>query len=218
MQALTRKDYLNTSTEIYIDIVNLFTSKQNRKLLCNNLHVIYAQNGGKSSIYKFYYVCNLLIDKFVKENNLYEFEFADEQATCLDNYVEKLKIINKTFIKECYKHFQWDIFNPFHDKIEVGVHGRRSLKKMHELTPDDHLTLDLWREQSTHVSNKNFKDNNKIPTYRASLHTRHFDKSNEGLRENDPNRSSLETPIYGYDMSEIYKGLDNYKSESWYSM
>jgi hypothetical protein len=121
-------------------------------------------------------------------------------------------------MKSCYVYFNWEDFNPFQDYIEVGAHGKRSMKKMSELTPDDHLTLDLWREQSTHVSNKNFRDNNKIPVYRTSLHTRHFDKNNEGFRDRDADRSSLETPIYGYDMTEIYKGLDNYKSESWYSM
>ena len=78
--------------------------------------------------------------------------------------------------------------------------------------------MELWREQFTSVLNRQFRNNNKIPAYHVGIHTRHFDRGNEGLRYNNPDRSSLETPIYGYDMSRISDSVCNYKQDDWFGV
>jgi len=214
----SRKGVLNKPTELKIDMVELFLSDNNSSVLKSGLYAIYQQNGGKASRGKFYHLVELLQRKFVKENDLYSYTTVEAQATGTNNYVEALRAINKDFHSTVYTYFKWNMYNPYKDDIEVGPSENRQLKKSAEIMPEDFGTLDLWREQFVQVLNRQFRDNNRIPVYRTSIHTRHYDRSNEGLRFNDPDRASLETPIYGYDMSRIEDGLCNYKSDSWFGL
>jgi hypothetical protein len=132
--------------------------------------------------------------------------------------VEALRAINQDFKNECYKYFKWNAFNPFQTKFEVGPHEKRVLKKGFALDHTDHGTLDVWREQFTQTLNRQFRYENKIPIWQTSVHTRYYDTANEGLKQKNKCDSSLETPVYGYDMSDIYAGIDKYKSEDWYTM
>ncbi len=214
----SRKGVLNKPTELKIDLVELFISESNTKPLHTSLHAIYQQNGGKAGFVKFGKLIRLLQKKFVKENTLRDYQTADWQATGNQNYVDALRAINNDFHKMVYRYFKWNVYNPFHDDIEVGPNEDRTLKKSAEIMPEDFGTLDVWREQFTLVLNRQFRDNNRIPAYRTGIHARHFDRGNEGLRENDADRSSLETPIYGYDMSRIGDTVCNYKQDSWFGV
>lgn len=212
------KGVLNKPTNIKINLLELFHSDDNTNLVSTSLYAIYRQNGGKCGRSKFRELIPLLMKKFSASNNLHGYETVEAQTTGVNNYVEALRAINKDFQKYCYKYFKWNIANPFNDEVEVGPSDKRTWKKPYELRPDDHMTLDLWREQFTQVLNRNFRDNNRIPVYRTSIHTRHFDRSNEGLLENNPDRASLENPVRGYDMSQIEKGIFNYKDNSWWEI
>lgn len=212
------KGIRNKPTTIKIDLKKLFLSEPNQDMLKNNLFTIYQQNGGKQTRSAFYKFIKQLSNRFVVDNDLNAYETVEAQATGFVNYTEALKAINNSYHKVCYKYFKWNIANPFRDDVVVGPHDHRVLKKGFDLSHEDHGTLNLWREQFTQVLNSQFRDNNRIPVYRQALHTRHYDRGNEGLRDNDSDRSSLETPVYGYDMTEIYKNLDNYSKDQWYSM
>lgn len=214
----TLKGIRNRPTKIKIDLTKLFLSEANQNLLKTNLFTIYQQNGGKQRRAIFYKFIDKLTERFVLDNDLNSYETAEAQATGFNNYTEALKAINNDYHKVCYRYFSWNVANPFRDDVIVGPSDRRVVKKSYNLRPEDHGTLEVWREQFTQVLNAQFRDNNRIPVYRQALHTRHFDRSNEGLQNGDPDRSSLETPVYGYDMSKIYDNLDNYKSDQWYSM
>lgn len=214
----TFKGIRNKPTVIKIDLKKLFLSDANQNLLKTNLFTIYQQNGGKQPRAAFYKFIKQLSNRFVLDNDLNAYETAEAQATGFNNYTEALKAINNDYHKVCYKFFSWNIANPFRDKVTVGPSDRRVLKQGYDLSHEDHGTLDVWREQFTQVLNAQFRDNNRIPVYRQSIHTRHYDRGNEGLQHNDADRSSLETPIYGYDMSQIYKNLDKYSKTEWYSM
>ena len=214
----SRKGVLNKPTNIKLDLNEIFISKKNTNLLLSGLFDVYTQNGGKEPRHKFEIVINLLQRKFMTFDNLNDYCTAEWQTTGFNNYVESLRAINNTFTKYVYTYFKWNIYNPFKDDIEVGPNDDRKKIKSAEIMPDDFGTLDVWREQFSQVLNRQFRDNNRIPVYRTSIQTRHYDTTNEGLRENNPDRASLETPIYGYDMSNIKANIDNYKSESWYSM
>jgi hypothetical protein len=214
----SRKGVLNKPTCVKIDIKDLFLSPGNISNISLNTHTIYRQYGGKTGLKKFKQLIILLMKKFAKENDLYGYETVENQTMRIYNYPMILKTINKDFVDFAHKYFGWDNYNPFRDLVEVGTSDNRVLKKSSDLTPDDHLTLEVWREQFTQVLGRNFRDNNKIPVYRTSLQTRHYDRSNEGLKHGDSDRASLDMPIYGYDMSQIHRGIDNYKSEEWYGI
>lgn len=210
------KGVRNKPTELRIDLPELFLSESNTKPLQRSLHTIYQQNGGKASYNKFKHLVVLLQKKFVRENNLHDYDTAESQATGVRNYVDILRTINNDFHKLVYRYFRWNAYNPFADDIEVGPRDDRVLKKSSEIMPEDFGTLELWREQFTQVLNRQFRDQNRIPVYRTSLHTRHLDRSNDGLREDDPDRASLNTQVRGYDMSRIGDLVCNYKKEEWY--
>jgi hypothetical protein len=212
----SRKGVLNKPTELTIDLNDLFLSASNSARLKHNLYTIYHQNGGKSTRAKFYQLVELLQMKFAKNNKLNEYITAEADVTGFNNYVEALKTINNDFHKMVYNYLQWNVYNPFKDDIEVGPSDDRRMKKSAEIMPEDFGTLDVWREQFSQVLNRQFRNNNRIPVYRASIHARHYDRSNEGLQFNDPDRASLENPIYGYDMSRIKGAVCNYKSEDWF--
>lgn len=214
----TVKGVRNKPTVLKIDLEDLFLSAANQNMLKNSLFTIYQQNGGKRRRREFNTFIDQLSKKFVLDNDLNSYETAEKQATGVNNYTECLRAINNDYHKVCYKFFSWNVANPFRDKVTVGPSDRRVSKQGYALTPEDHGTLEVWREQFTQVLNAQFRDENRIPVYRQSIHTRHYDRGNEGLQQNDPDRASLETPIYGYDMSQIYKNLDKYSSTDWYSM
>ena len=214
----SRKGVLNKPTNVELDIKQVFLSAKNTNLLLTGLYDIYTQNGGKSPRSKFEELITLLQRQFVKENNLYAYNTVESQATGFNNYAEVLRTINNDFTKTVYKYFKWNLYNPFKDDIEVGPNDDRKKIKSAEIMPEDFGTLDVWREQFTQSLNRQYRNNNNIPVYEKGIHMRYYDRANEGLRDNDPDRASLETPIYGYDMSNINRDTDNYKSEGWYSM
>ncbi len=214
----SRKGVLNKPTELKIDLEELFLSESNAKLLHASLHIIYQQNGGKAGFAKFGKLVRLLQRKFARENTLRDYYTAEWQATGTNNYVDALKAINNDFHKLVYTYFKWNMYNPYHDNIEVGPNEDRTFKKSAEIMPEDFGTLEVWREQFTNVLNRQFRNNNQVPVHRVGLHARHFDRGNEGLRENDVDRASLETPIYAYDMSRIGDTVCNYKSDEWFGV
>ena len=212
------KGVRNKPTEIKIDLKDLFMCESNQNMVKNGLYTIYQQNGGKQSRAVFNNFAKQLANKFAAQNDLNAYETAEAQATGFNNYAEALRAINNAFNKVCYGYFAWNTANPFKDRVEVGPSDHRVLKKGYALNHTDHGTLELWREQFTQVLNSQFRDNNRIPVHRQSIHTRHYDTGNEGLKYGDPDRSSLETPVMGYDMSQIYDNLDKYSKTEWYSM
>lgn len=214
----SRKGVLNKPTIVPLDIKEIFLSNKNTNLLLYGLYDVYTQNGGKSSQLKFEQLLRLLQRKFVKKNDLYSYCSAEWQATGYNNYVEALKAINNDFTKDTYKYFKWNLYNPFKDDIEVGPSDDRRKIKSAEIMPEDFGTLDLWREQFSQVLNRQFRNGNRIPVHQTSIHTRNYDRGNEGLRDGNSDRASLETPIYGYDMDRVKLQIDNYKSDSWYGL
>ncbi|NDB85391.1 MAG: hypothetical protein EB127_22215, partial [Alphaproteobacteria bacterium] len=148
--------------------------------------------------------------------NLNLYTTIEGSATGLINYVEVLRSINEHFSKFVHNYFKWNVYNPFHDLVEVSnpASGNRYLKKGSEMTPDDYGTLDLWRNQITQVSNKNFRNNNKIPAYQAGLHTRNYDRGNEGLKY-DEDQSSMENHIHGYDIDTQSTVIADKINDAW---
>ena len=213
------KGAANKPTKIVFDMYGLFLANANIDVMCKNLYNVYQQNGGQSNKGKFRDLVILLQQKFLRTTNLGSYELAESNGD-KTNYVEVLRAINVDYMKFVYNYFKWNVYNPFHDLVDVddissGVSGKRCLKKGSEMRPEDYGSLDLWRSQITQVSNKNFRNNNKIPVYQAGLHTRNYDRDGGGLKY-DKDQSSLENQVHGYDMREPRRSVLNYKSDEWF--
>jgi hypothetical protein len=194
----------------------MFLGQSNTNKLQYQLYQIYQENGGKSSKAKLYKLISLLQQKFVKENNLTNYIAIEADVVGFNDYVEALKTINADFKKMVFNYFSWNSYNPYKDDLLVGSAGDRRTIKSAEIQADDFGTLDTWREQFVQVLNRNFRDNNRIPVYRTSIHTRHYDRGNDGLQHDNPDHASLVNPVRGYDMSRIGDSAVNYKSEEWF--
>jgi hypothetical protein len=203
---------------IDLDLYELFNSDGNRLFLADNLYKIHQQNGGRSTTEKITLLVPKLMAEFCRNKNVRGYDVAETNATSQKNWSAILKAINHDFIKHCYKHFKWNNFNPFREYILVGENGKRRYKKFQDLMPDDYGTLDLWREQFIQINNNQFRDNNAIPTYRTGIQTRNYDTGNEGLREGDRDRASLENYQRRFDMSTIVQAIDNYRDRDWFGM
>jgi len=193
----TIKNIKNLPTNISTSNIELFLSRNNFIKLSNDLYVTYLNNGGKISNKDFDKIVLFLIKDFLSKNNVNEYYTVESSATGYNNYMEVLNYINNDFRKYFYNYMRWNVYNPF--KADVKLIDEE--KKGYELMAKDHGQINLWQNEYTMSSNKNYRNNNKIPFYEAALYNRNYDKSNDGLTPSD--RSSLETPIYGYNMRDI---------------
>jgi len=205
---------------VLVDIKEVFTSKSNVQKLIHSVWKINKQNGSTASLEKVSKDTIKLIKTFLSEHNVYEYKTAEEQATGNINWVEILKTINNDFMQYCYSSYiKWNQFVPTRITLDVGPRGNKKEKKMYELTPADIQTVDAWRNQETRIMNDMFRYQNKIPIWQTAMHTRNYDRSNEGYQVKDPDRASIETPVYNsYDMSSIHKVLDQWTSTGWFGM
>ena len=102
-------------------------------------------------------------------------------------------------------------WNPFRASCVVGIKNEFQntlrTKTLHDMVYDveDTRNMDIWRPERTVRMNNDYRYNNQIPVWQCSMNKRNYDRDNDGLEHSDPNRSSLETPIRGYEMTDIYK-------------
>lgn len=206
-------------TFLEIDIEKVFKSDSNLKMMANSLHKVHRQNGGRSTIQKFLSLTPKLAESFSRRYDINKFEDVTYQATGHHNWSELLKTVNNEFMSFCYNKFRWNSLVPTREWAEVGATGERKQKRFYELTVEDIGTLDYWRKQETQRINKAFRHNNKIPVWQRSMHNRFYDKSNDGLHSNDPDRASLENFVHGgYDMDRIHELIDKWTDQSWFGM
>lgn len=200
-----------------VDIKKLFNSSSNISKMTLKLYEVYLQNGGKDIYDKFSNNIIYLSKTFSNENNLYNFKYVD--STNQNNWVEILKFINNKFTKYCYNWFKWNSFVPTRDVVEVGTYDNRKKKHFFELMADDIPTLNYWRKQEVYRVNNMFRYNNEIPFWQKTMNTRYYDKSNEGFRNGDSDRASLENPVYDrYNMSNMNDLLDSWNKGDWFGI
>lgn len=214
------KGVLNKPSHVTQDLNVLFASKQNLCRMHKKLYAEYCRdtNAAKTEaeFAKFFLG---EVELFKKRGDLNCYTTAEFQATGFNNINLALEQINADLAAECRKHFPYQTHNPFKANYEVGSLEEKVLKKGFDLTHTDMQTLDMWRASVTNTVNRVYRDNNQIPVYRRSLHMRHIDRSNEGLRANNPDRASVENFVpQRYNMDKIKRTHMNYKDETWFGL
>lgn len=210
------KGMRNLPVRFAVDMNDVMRSQVNMLLLCKSVYRYYRQNGGRASYDKICELVEVCLDRFMKEYDINDFISAEWQATGNNNYSEALNAANNMFMKKVYDLLPANRMVPTREYAIVGPHDAREVKRYSELTAADIPTIDVWAKAEVQVINKQFRDNNRIPFWQCSMHKRHYDRGNDGFRENDPDRASLENPIYAYDMSNIHANIDHWKKEEWF--
>jgi hypothetical protein len=201
------------------DLKNMFTAEVNKQKMIVSLYKIHRQNGGRSTVDKFTVLIPKLMNAFMKSNNLNQYQSAADNATGNQDWTEALNAINYDFHKYVYKAFKWNVFVPSREYVEVGDYNNRKQVKAHEILAQDIPTLDVWREQQIVIMNKHFRNNNKIPVWRSSIHTRNYDRddSANGYKY-DVDHSSRENFQRVYDMTDIHDTIDKWEDSSWFGL
>lgn len=214
------KSVFNVPSEqdfVSVNMVRVFLCDRNMSLMSKSLHNIHLNNGGKSPIAKFNKLVPLLAKQFISTRDLSQYQSVEYESTGFNNHVDLLKSINSEFQKYCYSYLRWNAFVPTRAWTEVGPSDDRKQKRMSELTADDIPTIDIWQQQEISVMSKFFRDNNRIPIHQHRMHTRHYDRGNDGLKA-EPDRASLDNFQRGFKMDSIYAGLDKWTNDGWFGM
>lgn len=131
------------------------------------------------------------------------------------NWLESFRALNEDFMLWSRRFLRENMYVPFRSRTTTGSLNEfeNNVREVanHNLLSEDVKEINVWRKYDINKKNSHFRYENNIPFWQRSMNIRHADRSNEGLREgNDSFRSSLDNPIYGYDMKEIYK-IKNFK-------
>jgi hypothetical protein len=210
------RNLANKPSFTQMDMNDVFKSEANQLMLSRNLYNISKRNGGRSNLQKFVKLVPLLQQDFCKTHNLNETDMVESGVTGQKDWVLILKAINNMFIKKCYDLFRWNAFVPTRESTMVGATGNRKMKKLSELLAHDIPTVDVWEDVDQNRNNSQYWLDNKIPIWRESISRRWLDKSNEGLRDNNPDRASLENFQRGFDQSTIFSIIDNWTTSGWF--
>lgn len=212
------KNLANRPDFVHIDIEDVFKSKPNQLMLARNLYNISKHNGGRSNLQTFINLIPRVQKEFCRTRDLSQYDMAESSATGQKDWVLILKAINNAFIKQCYNLLKWNHFVPSRESAMVGPTDDRKMKKFTDLLAHDYGTIDVWEDVDQNRDNSRYWLDNKIPIWRASIHSRPYDRHNEGLRDNNPDRASLEVFQRGFDQSTIFATIDKWQSKDWFGM
>jgi len=101
--------------------------------------------------------------------------------------------------------------NPYKLNARIDHYDRNGnysyeIKNYKDLSAVDMEQLRVWELLSVETDSSKYRHNNKIEKDRISRHVRNYDRDNEGqgLRYDNSDRSSLDNPIRGFNMEDIY--------------
>ena len=177
----------------------------------------------KQNTEKFNPNLNTLIPKLMlqwsKIKNIDDFEYVYTDQTQI------LDFINKDFLKDPMvinvytdKLTKSDRLNVFRSTEFADNAGHFKKKSYDKMTADEYKNIDVWHETELFSTKNKFRYANQIPNWQKSMNVRHYDKSNSGLHEADPDRASLDVFQRGYDMSNIHKGSEFYNNSEFLNL
>jgi hypothetical protein len=151
---------------------------------------------------------NITVPKLMKiwaaNKKIDEFEYVYSDKTQI------LNSINQEFLKDPNtKILHKDRLNVYRASIATHENIKKPYDKM---TAEDYKNIDVWENTESLIKNKDSRYANQIPIWQKSMNLRHYDRSNDGLRQASFERSSLDVFQRGYDMTNIYKGTEYYKN------
>ena len=212
----------HTPDFVCIDIKKAFLTKSNTIKLIKTLYNIHRGDGGKTKVDVFVNVIPTLMKNFAEENDIGNYRWVSHP-----NWYEELKAINVEFVEKYRDLFRWEFnqhqpdLNPFKLYYQTGnvneYEDNVVSKRLDTYTAEDVKNADLWSEYNIYTQNNKFRNKNRPYAWQYSVQKQRrygLDKDNDGLRYTKEN-SSLEVPIRGYDMSDIYDGTGKYQKKEW---
>lgn len=216
----SKKGTANKPTAVQFDQVNItdvFLSESNKLLLVSNMQRYALSQGITKQFETFASLIDRFQLEFLSRHDIASYKMA-EYAVGLDNWVEVLKVANGQFIKFFSDKLPANTFLPSRAGTYVKTNTGTVWKQYTDLLASDYGSINVDGNYTVPVMNVNSRGSNAIPTYRTALHTRHYDRDNDGLA--DTNVSSRENFQRGFNMSEIIQTVDEpmWTKDGWYGV
>lgn len=217
MEFLSRKDMINVPIAIYQkNIKDTFIAQDNQVNVSKRIYQLHKSNGG---ILNYIYFRSILQARMREWISGFSFENISQVHDIYS--VDHIYYLNKIFIKKCYDLYTFkakdklDIVpdsNVYRLSAAIGVtddNDNIAIKniKYNEMLASDYNQVDVWREQTTEISDGFSRYNNSIPVWQRSMNIRKYDTDNEGYAASE--RSSLGNVLSGY--GSAFKDLQNAK-------
>lgn len=197
-----------------VDLTKVFNSPANiykNALILLNIAKKNGHNNGLPSEDDTEYFMKLAQETMVKFQKSLPLDYQLAYYEKFVDHVETFRALNNDYLKYAMSFLKWNAFVPQRQFVEVGPSDERRYVQMSRVQADEIPTIDVWEEFQIQVRNSNNRYNNRIPPYRAGIHSRYYDRDNEGLRYETFSR---ESPIYADDMSKIYAAIDKWKRQT----
>lgn len=207
-----------------ISMYDIFMSKDNLIRQLQNIKSLYYAECEEQGLDEFLKYVPKYMKTFAERANLRNPDSYKLSQECggKQDVLNRFRAVNRDFIRYVTTLIPANRYIPQRQYAQVGAineYEDNSKKvKMLNMMAEDFKSLDVWRQTEVQTHGYSYRYKNEIPPWQTSLHARHYDRSNEGLHANEPDRASLQAPPRGFNMRDIYLGMENYNMPEWYSM
>lgn len=200
---LSLKDMLNFPSGVKTpNYTQLFLSDENIESVISNLKLQVRANKGIYTTFDRKQI-KRLAEKWAANGQLEQYDVYDGiKGTGKKGWPEFLNVANSKFVRDHAFLYKTKFGTESNPTREV-VNG----KKFKDFLADDIKNYDVWSPDTVIVNKSMYRNENRYPINNINP-SRHYDRGNEGLRSYNPETASRLAPIYGYDMSEIYRRQD----------
>lgn len=192
-----------------------FMSIKNQLYLSKNIYLLHKNNHGLMNYLYFREHVPYRMNSWSISRDINNFKTRNLTDIDILNFINRM-FINENRDLHIMESGMNDLYhipnnNVFRIRVNIGHHMDNNgniigeQKKLDELLASDIVSRDVWSEDTTHGANDNFRYNNEIPIWQTSIHSRNYDRSNEGFQAGDVKNASLTNPVRGYNMEDIYK-------------
>ena len=214
---LSKKEIENRPTNVHQrDNISNFMSIFNQRYLTKKIYLLHKSNNGTLQYLYFKQVVPNRMKSWLSKKDINKYRNYTSDTTDVLNY------LNNMFINENYDLY----INPDYNLKQLDSNVYKNQVTLSYMTQDDQVilfkkspkdmyvedyrNLDVWEKQTVDISDKDKRYGNKIPIWQISMHTRNYDRDNQGYAHANPERSSLETPIHGYgkDVKKLFELMD----------
>ena len=170
------------SLEPKINIRNKFLSNENIRhltkqvtdyIISNNINIIGTNNSKRNidPLITYDYVSKHLMLKMITRFNIDEYVNTNVDTFYL------LSMMNNDFLHMVSKLLPSNTFRPNHSLVIAN----NEPILMPNVTPEHIQSLNLWKPYEVNIKNSHHRYGNKLPVWQTSMHTRNYDRDNEGL-------------------------------------
>lgn len=196
--------------------MRMFMMRENVDYITKHVYLLHRHNGGGMPEGLYVRAIPELMRMWAIKENLDMFEGGFNWALTLD-------YINTKFVRDHAGYYtsEGSDTNVFRAVVPVGTMNEHEntyeSKSYKEMTAADYQNLDVYGPVQSFVSSDSgpYRNRNRIPINQISVSKRHLSRANEGLSSEHWARASLETPIRGYDMSEVIANTGRYDDPNW---